>query len=318
MVSSLFPPSRSTNKWRFQPRKGADGRAVERGWQFGERDETCNVPRVVCGGGRRRGRRRGDEEKLEEEEDEEAEEAEEGTVERGENSPRGREPSGSGFSMETSGMDKLRSDCPRGWCIIQESSPARILPIWRRWKYDRICVGYRPEWGSLSPRRAHPVNLTPSRPPDRPADRRQPPILPCVIASRPIRGCTHDRLSNSVRRFHAVSAIDGVKSSVTPRGVQRTPRITSAETRWDNLWRTIVILLDAHARLYLATRASNDAARCAKIDLKTTDRSVNLEIFLTPHFAKREFFLLLWRATHRWLPRHGESTFDVICFPLRD
>lgn len=44
-VSSLFPPSRSTNKWRFQPSKGAEGRESERGWQFGERDETCNVLR---------------------------------------------------------------------------------------------------------------------------------------------------------------------------------------------------------------------------------------------------------------------------------
>lgn len=32
----------------------------------------------------------------------------------GENSARGREPNGSSISVETSGMDKLRSDCPRG------------------------------------------------------------------------------------------------------------------------------------------------------------------------------------------------------------
>lgn len=52
------------------------------------------------------------------EEDEEEEKQEEEVVEAeergGENSPRGREPSGSGFSVETSEMDKLRSDCPRG------------------------------------------------------------------------------------------------------------------------------------------------------------------------------------------------------------
>lgn len=51
------------------------------------------------------------EEKQEGKNEEEEKEVEAG---RGENSPRGREPSGSGFSMETSGMDKLRSDCPRG------------------------------------------------------------------------------------------------------------------------------------------------------------------------------------------------------------
>jgi len=63
--------------------------------------------------------RRGGSEAIEEEVEEEEEEEEEEVVEdeetgRGENSLRGREPSGSGFSVETSGMDKLRSDCPRG------------------------------------------------------------------------------------------------------------------------------------------------------------------------------------------------------------
>lgn len=58
------------------------------------------------------GGRRGASEAIGEEEvEEEVEDEETG---RGENSLRGREPSGSGFSVETSGMDKLRSDCPRG------------------------------------------------------------------------------------------------------------------------------------------------------------------------------------------------------------
>jgi len=68
-------------------------------------------------GGCEEGRRGGSEAIEEEVEEEEEEEEEEEVVEetgRGENSLRGREPSGSGFSVETSGMDKLRSDCPRG------------------------------------------------------------------------------------------------------------------------------------------------------------------------------------------------------------
>lgn len=65
-----------------------------------------------CEGGRRGGSEAiGEEEEAEEVEEEEMENEETG---RGENSLRGREPSGSGFSVETSGMDKLRSDCPRG------------------------------------------------------------------------------------------------------------------------------------------------------------------------------------------------------------
>lgn len=66
-----------------------------------------------CEGGRRGGSEAigEEEEEAEEVEEEEMENEETG---RGENSLRGREPSGSGFSVETSGMDKLRSDCPRG------------------------------------------------------------------------------------------------------------------------------------------------------------------------------------------------------------
>lgn len=69
------------------------------------------------GGREARGSENDDEDEEEEEEEDEEDEKEEamGAEERGgENSPRGREPSGSGFSVETSGMDKLRSDCPRG------------------------------------------------------------------------------------------------------------------------------------------------------------------------------------------------------------
>lgn len=60
------------------------------------------------------GRGGGSEARGVEEEEEEEEVVEDVETGRGENSPRGREPSESGFSVETSGMDKLRSDCPRG------------------------------------------------------------------------------------------------------------------------------------------------------------------------------------------------------------
>lgn len=90
------------------------------GWQFGERkrrDVQCSE-RVVEEGevARESERERKDEvvvkeeEEKEEEEKEEAEEAGSGRK----SFACGREPSGPGFSVETSGMDKLWSDCPRG------------------------------------------------------------------------------------------------------------------------------------------------------------------------------------------------------------
>lgn len=83
-------------------------------------------------------------------------------------------------------FEAKRSDCPRGWCIIQESSPARILPIWRRWKYDRICR--LPQNGSSD---VHPVNLTPS------------PNVPPLYRAKLHRSQSPDR-SNILLAFHAV------------------------------------------------------------------------------------------------------------------